>query len=91
MLTSRWRIERCHRRRASGVRVKCDAGHTSLKPGLYFVRRSTQTLLRKRVYADTRVMWFILLLRRSPRVSTQTYAKPICVPFHGDGFILYAA
>ncbi len=27
-----------------------------LKPGLYFVRRSTQTLLRKRVYADMRVM-----------------------------------
>ena len=38
-----------------------------VKPGLYSVRLSTQTQLRKRVYPDTRVMWFILL-RRSPRV-----------------------
>ncbi len=30
IVTSRWRIEPCHRRRASGVRVKRDAGHTSL-------------------------------------------------------------
>ena len=53
------------------------------KPGLYSVRRSTQTLLRKRVYADTRVMGVYrgLLLRRSPRVSTQTYAIAVCVPF----------
>ena len=27
IVTSRWRIERCHRRRASGVPVKRDAGH----------------------------------------------------------------
>ena len=32
-----------------------------VKPGLYSVRRSTQTELRKRIYADTRVMAFILL------------------------------
>ena len=30
IVTSRWWIERCHRRRASGVRVKRDASHTSL-------------------------------------------------------------
>ena len=40
-----------------------------VKPGLYSVRRSTQTELRKRIYADTRVMAFILL-RRSRRVCT---------------------
>ena len=34
IVTSHWRIERCHRRRASGVRVKCDAGHTSLSKAL---------------------------------------------------------
>ena len=34
IVTSRWRIERCHRRRASGVRVKRDAGHTSLSKAL---------------------------------------------------------
>ena len=39
-------------------------------PGLYSVRRSTQTELRKRIYADTRVMAFILL-RRSRRVCTR--------------------
>ena len=38
-----------------------------VKPGLYYVRRSTQTELRKRIYADTRVMAFILL-RKSPRM-----------------------
>ena len=38
-----------------------------VKPGLYSVRRSTQTELRKRIYADTRIMAFILL-RRSRRV-----------------------
>ena len=38
-----------------------------VKPGLYSVRRSTQTELRKRIYADMRVMAFILL-RRSPRI-----------------------
>ena len=27
--------------------------YSCVKPGLYFVRRSTQTLWRKRVYADT--------------------------------------
>ena len=32
ILTSRWWIECCHRRRASCVRVKRDAGHTRLKP-----------------------------------------------------------
>ena len=41
-----------------------------VKPGLYSVRRSTQTELRKRIYADTRVMAFILL-RRSRRVCTR--------------------
>ena len=34
IVTSRWRIERCHRRRASGVRVRRDAGHTSLSKAL---------------------------------------------------------
>ena len=34
IVTSRWRIERCHRRRASGVRVKRDAGHTSLSKAI---------------------------------------------------------
>ena len=34
IVTSPWRIERCHRRRASGVRVKRDAGHTSLSKAL---------------------------------------------------------
>ena len=34
IVTSRWRIGRCHRRRASGVRVKRDAGHTSLSKAL---------------------------------------------------------
>ena len=41
-----------------------------VKPGLYSVRRSTQTKLRKQIYADTRVMAFILL-RRSRRVCTR--------------------
>ena len=41
-----------------------------VKPGLYSVRRSMQTELRKRIYADTRVMAFILL-RRSRRVRTR--------------------
>ena len=63
---------------------------TLVKPGLYSVRRSTQTELRKRIYADTRVMAFILL-HRSRRVCTQTYAIAVCVPFQGDGFILYSA
>ena len=44
-----------------------------VKPGLYSVRRSTQMELLKRIYADTRVMAFILL-RTSRRVCTQTYA-----------------
>ena len=39
-----------------------------VKPGLYSVRRSTQTELRKRIYADTSIMAFILL-RRSRRVD----------------------
>ena len=42
--------------------TQCD-----VKLGLYSVRRSTQTELRKRIYADTRIMAFILL-RRSRRV-----------------------
>ena len=41
-----------------------------VKPGLYSVRRSTQTELRKRIYADMRIMAFILL-RRSRRVCTR--------------------
>ena len=36
IVTSRWWIELCHRRRASGVRVKRDAGHTSLSKALVF-------------------------------------------------------
>ena len=40
-----------------------------VNPGLYSIRRSTQTELRKRIYADTRVMAFIL--RRSRRVCTR--------------------
>ena len=62
----------------------------SLKPGVYIVRRNTQTLLRKRLYADTRVKWFVLL-HRSVRVFTQTYAIAVCVLFQGDRFILYPA
>ena len=38
-----------------------------VKPGLYSVRRSTQTELRKQIYAHTRIMAFILL-RRSRRI-----------------------
>ena len=34
IVTSRWWIERCHRRRANGVRVKRDTGHTSLSKAL---------------------------------------------------------
>ena len=34
IVRSRLWIERCHRRRASGVRVKRDAGHTSLSKAL---------------------------------------------------------
>ena len=41
-----------------------------VKPGLYSVRRSTQTELHKRIYEDTRIMAFILL-RRSRRVCTR--------------------
>ena len=41
-----------------------------VNPGVYSVRRSMQTELRKRIYADTRVMAFILL-RRSRRVCTR--------------------
>ena len=37
IVTWRWWIERCHRRRASGVRVKRDAGHTSLSKLSYTV------------------------------------------------------
>ena len=53
-----------------------------VKPGLYSVRRSTPTELRKRIYADTRVMAFILL-RRSRRVCTRivvgVFILGICV------------
>ena len=45
-----------------------------VKPGLYSLRRSTQTELRRRIYADTRVMAFILL-RRSPR--TYAYCRSV--------------
>ena len=47
IVTSRWWIERCHRRRASGVRVKRCAGHTSLskalvwKPGIKLLCSAT--------------------------------------------------
>ena len=60
------------------------------KARFVIVCRSTQTELRKRIYADMRVMAFILLYR-SRRVSTQTYAIAVCVPFHGDGLICYVA
>ena len=43
IVTSRWRIERCHRRRASGVRVKRDDGHTSLSKAL--VTRTRQNMI----------------------------------------------
>ena len=36
IVTSRWWIKRFHRRRATGVRVKRDAGHTSLSKALVF-------------------------------------------------------
>ena len=81
---------RCRNRRASTRCLRPARGLYSVRRGLYSVRRSTQTQLRKRVYADTRVMGFILLCR-SPRVFTQTYAIAVCVPFQGDGFILYDA
>ncbi len=51
--------------------MRCVFVDRGLKPGLYFVRRSTQTLLRKRVYADTRVMGVYTPVRL-PRVSTGT-------------------
>ena len=40
-----------------------------VKPGLYSVRRSTQTELRKRIYAHTRRVMAFILLRRSRRIS----------------------
>ena len=42
-----------------------------VKPGLYSVRRSTQTELRKRIYAHTRRVMAFILLRRSLRVCTR--------------------
>ena len=46
-----------HRELRVALRVTAaNAESRRVKPGLYFVRRSTQTILRKRVYADTRVM-----------------------------------
>ena len=39
IVMSRWWIERCHRRRASGVRDKRDAGHTSLSKALVLWNR----------------------------------------------------
>ena len=49
IVTSRWRIERCHGRRTSGVRVKRDAGHTSLSKALFTpITRSRQSLIGKR-------------------------------------------
>ena len=61
-------------------------------------KRKAGFILRTPLYADpsaftqtrARVMWFILL-RRSPRVFSQTNAIAVCVPFQGDGFILYPA
>ncbi len=38
IVTSCWWIERCHQRLASGVRVKRDAGHTSLSKSLVYGR-----------------------------------------------------
>ena len=60
-----------------------------VKPGLYSVRRSTQTELRKRIYADTRIMAFILL-RRSRRVCrayaycTSVYTRHLRDPYSVD-------
>ena len=45
IVTSRWRIERCHRRRASGVHVKRDAGHTSLSKALVDINISAANVL----------------------------------------------
>ena len=42
-----------------------------VKPGLYSVCRSTQTELRKRIYAHTRRVMAFILLRRSRRVCTR--------------------
>ena len=42
-----------------------------VNPGLYSVRRSTQTELRKRIYADTRRVIAFILLRTSRRVCTR--------------------
>ena len=44
IVASRWRIERCHRRRASGVRDKRDAGHTSLSKALVILGLATAIL-----------------------------------------------
>ena len=57
-----------------------------VKPGLYSVRRSTQTELRKRIYADTRVMAFILL-RRSPHMYAycrSVYTRHLRDPYGVD-------
>ena len=43
-----------------------------LKPGLHSVRRSTQTELRKRIYADTRIMAFILHAQISARIRNSS-------------------
>ena len=61
-----------------------------VKPGLYSVRRSTQTELRKRIYADTHAMAFILL-RRSRRVCTRivgVFILGICAIHIRRGWVL---
>ena len=57
-----------------------------VKPGLYSVRRSTQTELHKRIYADTRVMAFVLL-HRSPRMYAycrSAYTRHLRDPYGVD-------
>ena len=44
IVTSCWRIECCHRHRASGVRVKRDAGHTSLSKALVDINQAKFTV-----------------------------------------------
>ena len=45
IVTSCWRIERCHQRCASGVRAKRDAGHTSLSKALVMVLQKVLSIL----------------------------------------------
>ena len=51
IVTSRWWIKCFHQRRASGVRVKRDAGHTSLSKALVYIITPLPTSTHKPVLA----------------------------------------